>query len=282
MKRQFFLHTLFIAFFTIIAFEAKAQDPMELASKMFVRTKQIKGLKFNLLINQRINGQMVLQTAYMKIQRSPLKIYYKQSSGDAPEALYIDGANGNKAVVNPNAFPYINLNLDPYGSLMRSGQHHTIFDADFKYGVGVLEYLLTKYKRQANSLMKLDGTITFKGIDCYKVSLTNPNFKYNKYVVKKGETLTSIARREWLNDYMIMELNKLSSYTSVSEGNIVTLPNDYAKSMELYIDKSRYVPVLMKIYDDKGLYEQFEFSNIIIDPSFAADEFTTTFKDYSF
>jgi len=50
----------------------------------------------------------------------------------------------------------------------------------------------------------------------------------------------------------------------------------------LYIDKTNYLPVVQIIYDDKGLFGQYEYNSLIVNPVFAPDEFTSKFKDYKF
>jgi outer membrane lipoprotein-sorting protein len=38
----------------------------------------------------------------------------------------------------------------------------------------------------------------------------------------------------------------------------------------------------MEVYDDEGLYEKYEFNNLVIDPQFEAEEFSSDFEDYGF
>ncbi len=52
---------------------------------------------------------------------------------NGPEVLWIAGANNGNAIVNPGTFPYITLNLDPMGSIMRKNQHHTINELGMEY-----------------------------------------------------------------------------------------------------------------------------------------------------
>ena len=57
---------------------------------------------------------------------------------------------------------------------------------------------------------------------------------------------------------------------------------DYAKKMSLYLDKEYLLPVYVKVYDDKGLYEHFEYVNLKVDPVIKAEEFTKDYKEYDF
>jgi len=42
------------------------------------------------------------------------------------------------------------------------------------------------------------------------------------------------------------------------------------------------VPVNNKVYDEKGLFETYEYYNLQINPSISDEEFTETYKDYNF
>jgi LysM repeat protein len=283
MKNSFFPTLAILSFFSAFFVQkTSAQQGYDLTMKMVEATKQIHSIKFNITIQQRMKGKMLTEKSFIKIQRSPLKMYTKMLGNDKGEVLYIEGTNNSKALVNPGTFPYVNLNLDPFGSLMRKNQHHTIFDADFKYAVGVLDLLLKKYPAQAKSLIKFEGTASRNGVECYKFSLSNPNFTYVDYVVQPGDNLTKIANKFKVNDYMILEYNKLSGYNSVKPGQTIKVPNDYAKALDLYMDKNRYIPITLSIYDEKGLYEQFDFYNTVLDPTFSSDEFSPSFKEYGF
>ncbi len=48
------------------------------------------------------------------------------------------------------------------------------------------------------------------------------------------------------------------------------------------IDKELMLPISEKIYDDKGLFETYEFNNLQVNTPIAAEEFTENYKDYHF
>ena len=50
----------------------------------------------------------------------------------------------------------------------------------------------------------------------------------------------------------------------------------------VYIDKKRFIPINIKVYDEEGIYEEYEFYNIHINTPFASDEFLKSYKDYGF
>ena len=101
--------------------------------------------------------------------------------------------------------------------------------------------------------------------------------------VKKGENITTIARRLRLSEYMILENNpKISSYTDVKEGQIISIPNAYAKLTLLLIDKEYLLPVNNKVFDDKGVFEMYEYHDLKVNVPIAPEEFTKNYKGYHF
>jgi outer membrane lipoprotein-sorting protein len=50
----------------------------------------------------------------------------------------------------------------------------------------------------------------------------------------------------------------------------------------LLIDKKTLTPVSVKVYDEEGLYEAYEFYNVKINQTFMSDEFLKSYKDYRF
>ena len=83
--------------------------------------------------------------------------------------------------------------------------------------------------------------------------------------------------------YMILEKNpKIRNSNDVKKGDIIKVPNDYSQKMILYVDKKTYFPVLIKVYDEVGLFEQYDYSNLVFNPVFASDEFLKSNKKYNF
>ena len=83
---------------------------------------------------------------------------------------------------------------------------------------------------------------------------------------------------------MLLEINsdKASNYHNVKAGQKIMVPNVYGKKLALYIDKELFVPRVIKVYDDKGLYESYEYQNLEVNPKIADEEFTKEYKDYGF
>jgi len=253
--------------------------------EMIENYESIKTISFRMKKTERFKGVLSMQQSYVKLNYKPLKVYLKQELPKSGlEVLYKEGYNDNLAIVNTNGFPWVNLNLNPMGSIMRDKQHHTIFESGHAHVISILKHLENKYKTEFNGLIKNEGVVMWDQKPCWKITLTNPYFKYYDYKLKQGENLLTIAKRDMLSEHMILERNSklVDSYTSVSSGLVLSVPNDYSPVLELFIDKNTKVPLLMKVFDEKGLYEQYEYYNIEMNPHYQSDEFDKSFSNYNF
>jgi len=75
---------------------------------------------------------------------------------------------------------------------------------------------------------------------------------------------------------------EIKNFGDVKPGQIIIIPNAYARKTVLYIDKNTYLPILQTMYDDIGLFEQYEFYNLQLNPKIAEEEFTKEYKGYHF
>ena len=60
------------------------------------------------------------------------------------------------------------------------------------------------------------------------------------------------------------------------------IPSDYGKLITLYINKTTMLPLLLRVDDEKGLFEQYVFKHIKIDPPLTAADFSKSNKEYHF
>ncbi len=254
----------------------------DLTTEMFAATKSIKSMTFHMRKLERIDGKLVDQKSFIKLKREPMSVYSRQLYPTAGlEVLYKGG--DAKALINPNGFPWVNLSLDPYGNTMRKNQHHTIHDAGYDLVVSILEHLFSKYGPESKTMTEILGTELWDGNVCWVIDIKNPHFKYENYTVKEGENLITIAEQYKISEYMILENNKaVSSYYDVKPGQVIKIPNDYSPHFTLLLDQKRLIPLVMKIYDDKGLYEQYEYTDLDLNPEMDEAEFSSDFPDYGF
>lgn len=242
---------------------------------------EVKTLKYDLKLVERIERKYNYFGSSVKLNRKPRKLYL---NAKGIEVLWVEGKHNGDALVNPNSFPYINLYLDPYGSLMRADQHHTINEAGFDYFVSIIDANVKKTGDKFDKYFIPDGEEIINGRSCYKVIINNKDFAAVNYTVLKGENLISIARKLFIGEYMILNLNKdkVDDYKDVKAGQVIQVPNAYAKYVLLYIDKQNFLPIGVRVYDEKGLYEQYDYFNVQVNPAFEDAEFTKDYKDYNF
>lgn len=284
MKRYFLFAYPFLCLLFLSATSNKETKTSGylLAKEMFEKTKTIKTMTFQMRKLERIDGKLVDQKSFIKLKRNPLHVYSKQIYPTAGiEVLYKDG--DSKALINPNGFPWVNLSLDPYGSTMRKNQHHTIHDAGYDLVVSILEHLFAKYGDESATMTENIGTEVWDGNTCWVIEIKNPYFKFEEYTVKEGENLVTIAQKHKLSEFMILENNpSLDDYYDVKQGQVIKIPNDYSPHFTLLLDQKRLIPLVMKIYDDKGLYEQYEYTDIDLNLELDEAEFSSNFDAYGF
>ena len=253
----------------------------EILQNTISAVEKIQTIKFHLKCNERINGKLIPTQSQIKLNRIPRKLYvYLQG----PELLWVSGKNEGKVLVSPGGFPYVNVSLDPYGSIMRENQHHTIHEAGFEYFADIIKTYIGIAGDKFDSYFKYTGTISCDGHDCYFITAEYPDFKYVEYIVQKGETYTSIARKFKLSDYMLLEANsgKANGYNDIKPGQKIKIPNVYCSKIILYIDKELFIPRAIKIYDEKGLFEAYEYHDLEVNPKIPDEEFTKEYKGYKF
>lgn len=248
---------------------------------MIKSIQDLERLKYSLKIVERGKKGFNHYESSVKLSRKPRKIYLYIKG---IELLWVTGWNNNKAYVKPNSFPYVNLSLDPLGYLMRQDQHHTLNEMGVDYFGSVIEYIALKYGDKFDDYVSLAAEERINNRPCYKVIIDNKDFAYETYTVGDNESITSIARKLHISEYMILEVNpKLNDYFDIlKKGQKLKVPNAYAKHVTLYIDQLYFLPISIKILDDKGLFEQYDYHFLQVNPKIDDAEFTKTYKDYKF
>ncbi len=275
-----FIVVIMTSFIPVKIPENEITTNKELLSAVFSSIDNLKTVRYNLQCNERIKGRMQHTESRVKLQVAPRKLYLYIKG---IELLWSEGKNNGNALVNPGSFPYINLNLDPYGSLMRKDQHHTIHEMGYHYLEDVLKDGIRRVGDKFDKSFIFLGEEDFNGRPCYKLSVSFHDFAWIPYTVSKGETLVTIARKLRVSEYMVLENNpQLSSYTDVKANSVIKVPNAYSKLTLLLIDKEYLLPVNNKVFDDRGLFETYEYYDMRVNQPIDAIEFTREFKGYKF
>ncbi|MDX1629453.1 MAG: DUF1571 domain-containing protein [Fulvivirga sp.] len=273
------LFTAFVVF--LVSLTAQSQDAVEITQQMFSKTKEIKTLTYTMIKKERLEDEMMRQVSEVKLQRKPFKVYTRQLSPDEGlEVLY--HASDKTALINPNGFPWINIRLDPFGSRMTSGQHHTILDSGFDRFVNILEHLFKKYAARIDQMAQIKQ-VTVDGRDYWQLNFNNSQFDIIDYTVKPDDHLLKIGHERHLSAYMVVLLNDdVDDYHDIESGQVIKIPNDYSPKMELLIDQELMVPVEIKVYFRNELFEHYQFSRLDINPDLQEDAFSSKCEDYGF
>ncbi len=277
----------YCSFFSLIflcSLSSFGQDPMALTKQMFEAVNNVRSLQYDFESLERINGKLRKEIMFFKINSIPLKTYiYETYPKNGLQILYVSNKNGGKAKVNPGGFPWVSLNLETEGELMLENRHHSIYDAGFNYTISIIQYLLDKYASLSAKLLTLNGEENIQGIDCFRITFTNPNYRLLLYTAQVGDTPLRIAKKLHLNFYSIMENNSgLKPSTNIKAGTKLIVPDDYASKMVLYMNESMMYPVKLQIFDSRGLFEEFIFKSVKINPQFKDIDFSETNPAYKF
>lgn len=254
----------------------------EIVARSLKSIKEVKGLKYHLKITERgRKGNFNHYESAVKFSRNPRLIYLYIKG---IEVLWLQGKNAGKALVKPNSFPFFNLNLDPMGDLMRQDQHHTLNEMGYDYFAGIIQYSVDKLGDKFDDCFELAGEERMNNRLCYKILINNKDFGYRDYTVGEGESITSIARKFYVAEYMILEKNpKFKDYFDIlKKGQVIKIPTWYCKTVVMYIDQFYFLPISMKVSDDRGLFEEYNYFFLQVNPKFEEGEFTRGYKDYKF
>ena len=151
-KISILVSTLFYSW----TYETKPEYKLNIINQMFINARQVKTASYTLRKIERIKGEHVEEVNDVRLNIEPFQLYFKQIKPvKGLEILYPNQQQGKKALINPNSFPMINLNLDPKGYLMRRNQHHTLHKSGFAYLVSISEHLINKYPDQIEHMINL-------------------------------------------------------------------------------------------------------------------------------
>ncbi len=239
---------------------------------------------YNIKLHERVGDNFRDSEFNVKLFVRPFKLYAKSLyPNEGAEALLVDGFNNQKALINPNRFPFINLSLAANSSLLRKNHHYTLYDMGFSY----LERVLKGYLKQDSlaffKILRFSPNLEYAGRQYYLLEMDYPDFSYVDYKVKPDENICSIAAQLLVNDYKILSINpQLKSYDDVRPGQVIRVPNAFARKIVLYLDKTTLLPLIQTVYDDQGLFGRYEMRNFQVNPVLDKSEFTTRFPGYGF
>ena len=250
----------------------------QLVARMSSAIEELRYLRCSAKVQERIGREVKASSSGMKLSFSPLRVYLKDSKN--VEVLWVTGQNGGDAWVYPASFPYVTLSLDPLGSLMRKGQHHTVLQAGFGTIAGLLRTTGQRQDAAFGRTFRYAGDTTVLARPCYILRSDFPQFRYVPYRAGKNETVTTVAERFGCGEYRVLERNNLKPGAALPEGKVIQVPNGYGRRVILCVDARNYLPIVVDVRDDQGFFEKFEFYNIVANQPIPLEEFTKGYKGY--
>jgi len=249
-----------------------------------VAMHSVKTMRGRIKKTERIGDDFLKGEMYFKVIFKPYQVYLYNFSPDAgSEVLFKTGWNKDRAYIHPNKFPFVNVNLSPTGDILIKDRHHTIFDVGFSYTCNVVEFLMDTRGDELEKYVTREKDINYDGQPCYTIAIDYPEYGTTEYTVKAGEDLVKIDHDLRVPAYKILELNPdMKDFFDVKAGDVITVPNIYAKKVVLFVAKSSLLPIVQIVHDDKGLFEKYEYGKFDVNPTFDAKEFTTDWHEYEF
>lgn len=268
----------FSAFRTYTYTDTKA---VKILQQMTDSIRSVKTVRTKISALERVEDKFLTANSSIKLNVNPRKLYFKNPQKKL-EILYYSGKMNNKALVKPNVFPYVSMMLDPTGNLMRKNQHYSIHELGFDFVGRSVAFTISKDK-DGLANFKYHGKVMKNNYHCYFVEYENKNFGYTDYKVGNKETVTSIAMKLVVNDYLIRYRNGLlNEYGYLKAGTIIKVPTLFCKKAILYIDEKMMLPVSVSLFDDIGIFESYDFSHIEINKPISDAEFDRSYHEYNF
>ncbi|GAA3994303.1 hypothetical protein GCM10022408_00770 [Hymenobacter fastidiosus] len=279
---HFFRLPVFAAILLTAFAAAPAPTPKLTTDQLMVRLttaiESLKTLRCNVRTQERAGTKYNQARTAMKMGFNPLRVYLRNEKGI--EVLWVTGQNDGDAWVYPNSFPYVTLSLDPNSTLMRRNQHHSVLDAGFGTIANLIKGSTLRQDHSFEHSFRYAGDTTITGRPCYILRSDFPQFRYVTYKTTKPETVANIADRFSCGEYRIMERNGLAPDEPVPAGKTLQVPNGYGKRTIICVDQKLLLPLVVQVHDDKGLFEKFEFSDVVANQPIPAAEFTKNYKGY--
>ncbi len=246
-----------------------AQDPIDLLKKFDAAVNKYDRLQYVQTSKERLKKGLTDQDMDMWVQEGSVKkVHSIVRQPEAAKLWYRQGENKGKVVTH-----VAGLALPPLNKRFMANSQHPIYRAGFKR---TRDIIMDTYKMRGddpNITYKLNGSVTFDGRDCYSITIEDAAFSTTDYKVKAGDNLLKIAEAKAVAEQRIMELNGLTSYLSIKEGQTIKIPTSYFKKVITYLDKSTHLPLYIKVEDDKGLLAEYGHYKLDISGSFSDDVF---------
>ena len=262
-----------------LGFHANAQqqktEPKEILVKMIHQINNAKSLSYKFKKNERLQNGYAQAEQDVKLLTAPMKAHiYVHKPNKGTVAIWAANKNNGNLQITPGWMPFVKLNLSPQSNELRKNNHQSVHKLGFCFVGTIVNNTLQKHAHALTEVIQYAGLVNINKRDCYKIIIDFKDYRYISYTLKVNEDLLNIADRFKVNEYMLLLNNpQLKSITDRKPGQRIVIPNEYAKRTELYIDKENLMPIVQKMYDEKGLFEQYEFLDLKLNPTFTEEIF---------
>ena len=281
MKFRVFSLLLLIAAYS--NYSSAASQAESILRQSISAMKKVRTLEATLERKERFGDCFIRGELHFKLQVNPRRVYlYSKYPNEGAEVIYKEGWNGGKAYVNPNGFPFVNLSLPPEGAQLMKDQHHSVKLIGFGFINKVIQVSMRKYLDRIDDFVTYEGEMSWHGKQCHVLSIDFSEWSYSTYKVEKKCSLLDLERNLCVNACLICEKNGLKPYSYVKPGQELTIPNVYAKKTRLLIQSSTMLPIGQELYDEKGLFERYHFKDVVVNPVFTEEDFSTKNDQYDF
>jgi len=273
----------FLLFFTL---SATAQDSKgkEYLYKMLDAIENVKTARYELLLHERIQDRFRDSEFQVKLNVRPFRLYARSNYPNmGAEALLNGVTDSRKVLINPNRFPYINLNLNSHSSMLRKNHHYTLHEVGFAYIEKILRGYIRKEGDGFYRTLRFVENIEFNGKNYHMLEMDYQSYNIVDYTVENDENISTIADKLLVNDYKILSLNpQVGFYDDVEGGQVIKVPSAFARRIVLYLDKTTLLPFIQNVYDENGLFGRYEIKNFVLNPTFEPEEFSSSYNGYGF
>lgn len=272
---------LFLAFLSLSLYGTAQQQKIEakeILIKMINQINHTKSLSYKFKKYERMQDGFSSAEQDVKLLTEPMKAHiYVHKPHKGTVATWSANENNGDLQVTPGWMPFVKLNLSPQSDEVRKNNHQSIHKLGFDFVATIISNSLQKHASSLSEVLQYAGVVNINKRDCHKIIIEFRDYKYYSYTLKANETLLTIADRFRVNEYMLLLNNPhIKSISEVKPGIKINIPNEYAKRTELYIDKENMMPIVQRMYDEKGLFEQYEFLNLTFNPALKEDIFVAT------
>ncbi len=229
------------------------QEPLSFVNNLINKLEEIESGEFIVENTERIGSKYLTGKQKVVYQKKPFECKITFLNPYEGASIFFSPTQNKNAVYSPNGFPYFDIELDPFGRLMRKNNHHTIYDVGVSYIQTILKSAIT------NNDIHFSLNSTTSG---FELLAENKSFGYRELLTTKATNLVEIAKSNHLSEYLILINNsEYSFYSKIGPGERIKIPSSYAKTVRIMLDKELTITSI-EVFDDIGLFESYRYSEV--------------------